>query len=300
MSNLETLTSKSSENILNDEPEVALEQPNSPPPIRCTPDLVQDLPVVDNTSDTSPVGSYKETRLSHSPPAPKSVPAPAAVNNTAPVSADHSAAEALANSDGTIVRIKSSSTSSEPRSPTAMKFPIQASFSKTRELSSFKRSISLSGTSTQKDEGSDSSPTLPTMSQHASTSGLNKPQRAPTVTGKAIHVRAPSIPTHLDLVGSKSKPINPPPVAAVAAPEDMSRSLPTTPAAPQSKAPSFPPAPPITSYPSPSPPPPQAATRSDPEPPSALAAAGPQKFKKPPPPVKAKPKPPPPPPKPKK
>jgi len=294
MSNLETLTSKSSENILTEDGGV-LEQPNSPPPIRCTPDLVQDLPVVDNTSDTSPVGSYKETRISHSPPAvPKSLPPPSM--GTTVIAANQSAAETFANSDGTIVRIKSASTSSEPRSPTAMKFPIQASFSKTRELSSFKRSISMSGTSTHREEEPGTSPTLPTMSHHTSSSGLSKPQRAKTVTGKAIQVSAPSIPTHLDLAGAaKNKPPKPLPVG-ITVPEDMSKSLPSTPAVPHSKVPHFPHPTPATSYKAPSPTPPTAA-RSNPEP-AQVMSVGPQKFKKPPPPIKAKPKPPPPPPKP--
>lgn len=293
MSNLETLTSKSQENILNEGEGGGLEQPKSPPPTRCTPDLVQDLPLVDNTSDTSPVGSYKESHLSRSPPQSLPTYTPAAVP-AAPspsVSSTLSAAETFANSDGTIVRIKSASTSSEPRSPTptSVKFPIQASFSKTRELSSFKRSVSVSGTASPSEIDNTRSVEQPSV-------GLSKPQRMPTVTGKAIQVRTPSIPTHLDLVGSKNKPAFPFPSVVTATNEDASKSLPATPATQPANPPAFPavstPSVPLRKT--------SAAVATPDSEPSPALTTGPPKFKKPPPPIKAKPKPPAPPPKPKK
>lgn len=269
MSNLETLTSKSSEDILRVE-KIDDTEPHSPPPIRCTPDLVQDLPLVDSINDTSPVGSYKESsqlvmsRITRSPPTDT-----AAVVPSSQPAMSQSAAETFANSDGTIVRLKSNSELQRPSS--SVKF-ITANFTKPKELSSFKRTLStdLTNTAQKDDSGNVAADTA-------------KYSRTPSVTGNAIQVKAPSIPTRLDLVGSKKGAAALPSLADEAT---ATKSLPSTPAAHQhSKL--------FSSLPLESESPPVSVS-------TEVLATGLVKFKKPPPPIKAKPKPPPPPPKPKK
>lgn len=263
MSNMETLTSKTFEDILQAQTPDG-EEPKSPPPIRCTPDLVQDLPLVDNTSDSSPVGSYKESSQMTASPPPVSPVIETPLNA---VAGSQSAAETFANSDGTIVRIKSNTELQRP-APGA-KF-ITASFTKPRELSSFKRSLSTNSPTSPKEE------TATSLSEQSKSIG-----KVATVTGNAIQVKAPSIPTHLDLVENKTTVSV---SSAKVIESEASKSLPTTPAG-QSNS-SFPPM--------------SMSTDSPLGHTETLPASGPQKFKKPPPPVKAKPKPPAPPPKPKK
>lgn len=282
MSNLETLTSKSSEDILK-EGDLEKAEPHSPQPIRCTPDLVQDLPLVDNTSDSSPVGSYKESHMRLSPPArlsqnPPVAPVPnqsfkaaAGTTRTLPLEPE-SAAETFANSDGTIVRIKSTSEIQKPQ--TNVKF-ITASFAKPTELSSFKRTLSTSSTGAPKEES------IPTPSETSKLTLNTSNSRMSTVTGKAIQVRAPSIPTHLDLVSGRKSAS---PLSGVTDSESAgSKSLPSTPAV-QSN-PHFTAMSASTTL---SPTPVRLSTASSAE----LLSTGLQKFRKPPPPIKAKPKPP--------
>ncbi|XP_067937833.1 SLIT-ROBO Rho GTPase-activating protein 1-like isoform X2 [Watersipora subatra] len=262
MSNLQTMRQgKVSDDILEVDRSV-VQEPASPPPTRCTPDLVQDLPLVDSTSDSSPVGSYNEPlQMPASPPAVTSV-----VDHANNHSELESVAETFANSDGTIIRIKSNT--ELQRAPAAIKF-ITPSFSRPRELSSFKRSLSTSSANSPKEESS-------TPVETIRVSG-----KVQTVTGNPIQVKAPSIPSHLDLLDSrKTQPLN-----NLVAEEstDASQSLPSTPASGQLTIPF-----------------PSMSKSTDSSNASELLAVGVQKFKKPPPPIKAKPKPPAPPPKPKK
>lgn len=197
MSNLETLTSKSSEDILSDSNSQA--PVSSPAPKRCTPDLVQDLPLV--TDDISPVGSYRDS--SHDPLTSSADSTPDAAVTSVSTSAE-SSAETFANSDGTIVRIKPTT----PSSPSPPKF-IGTSVATRKELTSFQRSISTSSASSNLDTAGGK--------EAKSTSGK---ARVNTVTGKAIEVRTPSIPSGLhsdeQRPGSREAPV-------------MSHSLPTSP-----------------------------------------------------------------------
>lgn len=274
MSNLETLTAaKSGENV--DEAPA----PTSPPPKRATPDLVQDLPLV--TADVSPVGSYREESSAvHSPPALTDSAATAA-NETAveaTVSTDlnaESSAETFANSDGTIVRIKSASL---PQAPP--KF-ITASIATKKELSSFRRSVSTSSAPGYSDSLEEPEK-------------VTKP-RVPSVTGRAIQVKAPSIPTSLNI---NPKLLSQEKTTATTAPQSPPSSPDTTPPFPKTlpKLISDKQAPPTTTTKSLS----QSEGSGLDLPVSSLAASFEKKFSKPPPPIKAKPKPPAPPPKPKK
>lgn len=280
MSNLETLTSKSPEDLL-EEGDVGGVGPHSPPPTRCTPDLVQDLPLVDSTSDTSPVGSYKEaTQVAISPPVRASQqPSLTLAENSDEASAPlpiqdaawngESSAETFANSDGTIVRIKSTSELTRP--PTGVKF-ITTSFARPKELSSFKRSIAAVSTGNLREE-----------TTSVTTTDCAISARPLTVTGNAIQVRAPSIPSQLDLTNNKKVGIA---LALSESDTSGSKSLPSTPATHPNPA--------FSSLPASS----KAATLGSST--ELLSDAGLTKFRKPPPPVKSKPKPPPPPPKPKK
>lgn len=282
MSNLETLTAKSSENILQED-DAFEPSPSSPPPKRCTPDLVQDLPLV--TNDTSPIGSYKET---------------AHVSNMISSHSncdDHhveSAAENFANSDGTIVRIKSTSgstSSSGPRSPTAIKF-IGTSVATRKELSSFKRSMSTSSAPPMKDEES--------LGKEEHAKEFPPKTRVATITNKAIQVKAPSIPSGLNV---DSKPAQS--SLRIKPQEDiMSKSMPSTPAVEKSssfsKADSQLVSRPKAKETPPPLPDPFIAETPETLPASQLTSMFERKFNKPPPPIKTKPKPPPPPPKPKK
>jgi len=162
-------------------------EPASPPPSRCTPDLVQDLPLVDSTSDSdqaSPVGSFKQS------PPPIGCVKPTNQEARRPTLPLLSAAETFASSEAnTIVRLKS------PTSPTAtvpngQKF-IGASFTKPHALSSFSRSISVSSACSPRDDKPNPF----------------KPKVA-TITGNAIQVRAPSIPSLAQSVTSDSQDVN--------------------------------------------------------------------------------------------
>lgn len=176
MSNLETLTSRSSEDILSESN--AQSGVASPPPKRCTPDLVQDLPLV--TNDISPIGSYCDP--SHNA-LTSSTDSRAGKTSADITTSAESSAETFANSDGTIVRIKSPA--AVPSNSSPPKF-IGTSVATHKELTSFRRSISTSSAPSSRETSDDRE-----MKPASSKSRVN------TVTGRAIEVRTPSIPSAL-------------------------------------------------------------------------------------------------------